>query len=151
MPGMMETILNVGVTPLTFPALQDITGDDFFALDSYRRFLEGFCKSTLNIEHPMFNAQTTGQAGLPDHIKGLETVIIERIGGEQLCDARYLLNECIHAVIRSVIARLRGRTEKTGLPESLGTAVTVKLWSSAIRCSLWNGRGIQSRSQFRRK
>ena len=56
MPGMMETILNVGATPLTLPALQDIAGDDFFALDSYRRFLEGFCKSTLNIDHPMFNA-----------------------------------------------------------------------------------------------
>ena len=35
MPGMMETILNVGVTPLTLPALQNVTGNHFFALDSY--------------------------------------------------------------------------------------------------------------------
>ena len=34
MPGMMETILNVGVTPLTLPALQNVTGNHFFALDS---------------------------------------------------------------------------------------------------------------------
>ena len=127
MPGMMETILNVGVTPLTLPALQDITGNHFFALDLYRRFLEGFCKSTLNVDHPMFDAQTIEQAGLPDHIKDLETVISERIGGERLCDARYLLNECIHAVIRSSnSATAQAYRKKTGLPESLGTAVTIQ-------------------------
>ena len=127
MPGMMETILNVGVTPLTLPALQKVNGNHFFALDSYRRFLEGFCKSALNIDHLMFNAQTMEQAGLPDHIKDLETVISERIGGERLCDARYLLNECIHAVIRSSnSATAQAYRKKTGLPESLGTAVTVQ-------------------------
>ena len=127
MPGMMETILNVGVTPLTLPALQKVNGNHFFALDSYRRFLEGFCKSALNIDHLMFDAQTMEQAGLPDHIKDLETVISERIGGERLCDARYLLNECIHAVIRSSnSATAQAYRKKTGLPESLGTAVTVQ-------------------------
>ena len=75
----------------------------------------------------MFNAQTSGQAGLADHIKDLETVVSERIGGEQLCDARYLLNECIHAVIRSSSsATAQAYRKKTGLPESLGTAVTVQ-------------------------
>ncbi len=127
MPGMMETILNVGVTPLTLPALQKSTGGHFFALDSYRRFLEGFCKSMLGIDRSMFDAQTKENTELADHIKDLETTISEQIGAEQLCDARYLLNECIHAVIRSS----RGTTaqayrKKTGLPESLGTAVTVQ-------------------------
>ena len=127
MPGMMETILNVGVTPLTLPALQNITGDHFFALDSYRRFLEGFCKSILGIDHSMLDAQTKENTGLADHMKDLEIVVSEQIGAERLCDARYLLNECIHAVIRSShSSTAKAYRKKTGLPESLGTAVTVQ-------------------------
>lgn len=127
MPGMMDTILNVGVTPLTLPALQNGTSDHFFALDSYRRFLEGFCKSILGIDRSIFDVQTKENTDLADHIKDLETVVSEQIGAERLCDARYLLNGCIHAVIRSGHSTTaQAYRKRTGLPESLGTAVTVQ-------------------------
>ena len=127
MPGMMETILNVGVTQVTLPALRNITGDHLFALHSYQRFLEGFCRSVLCIDLCIFDAPTQEKLELADRIKNLEAVVGEQIGAERLCDARYLLNECIHAVIRSShSSTAQAYRRKTGLPESLGTAVTVQ-------------------------
>ena len=127
MPGMMETILNVGVTPLTLPALTDITGNRPFALDSYQRFLEGFCKSILCIDHSVLDAQAQENKDLADHTEQLETLASGKIGAERLCDTRYLLDQCIHAVIRSShSSTAQAYRKKTGLPDSLGTAVTVQ-------------------------
>tara|TARA_B100001057_G_scaffold500063_1_gene613253 strand:+ start:1512 stop:3071 length:1560 start_codon:yes stop_codon:yes gene_type:complete len=127
MPGMMETILNVGVTPLTLPALRNITSDRRFALDSYQRFLDCFCRSILRSDLSPYDAKTQEKLELADHIKNLEAVVGEQIGSKRLCDARYLLNECIHAVIRSShSSTAQGYRKKTGLAESLGTAVTVQ-------------------------
>ena len=49
MPGMMETVLNVGMSETVAQSLERITGDSRFAWDSYRRFIEMFGKTVVGV------------------------------------------------------------------------------------------------------
>ncbi|VUT27477.1 MAG: pyruvate phosphate dikinase [Candidatus Syntrophoarchaeum sp. GoM_oil] len=54
MPGMMDTILNLGLNDATVQGLAKVTGDDRFAYDSYRRFIALFCNIALGLEEKEF-------------------------------------------------------------------------------------------------
>ena len=54
MPGMMDTILNLGLNDLTVEGLSHSSGDERFALDSYRRFIQMYSTVVLGIEHSVF-------------------------------------------------------------------------------------------------
>ena len=54
MPGMMDTVLNLGLNDVTVNALAAKSGDRRFALDSYRRFITMYCDVVLGIEHHHF-------------------------------------------------------------------------------------------------
>jgi pyruvate,orthophosphate dikinase len=54
MPGMMDTVLNLGLNDETVEALARQTGDRRFALDSYRRFLQMFAKVVLHLDAQPF-------------------------------------------------------------------------------------------------
>ncbi|MDQ7849775.1 MAG: pyruvate, phosphate dikinase, partial [Armatimonadota bacterium] len=54
MPGMMDTVLNLGSTPATIEALARATGDARFAYDSYRRFIQMFGNVVLGVKHERF-------------------------------------------------------------------------------------------------
>jgi len=54
MPGMMDTVLNLGLNDVTVKALADKSGDRRFALDSYRRFITMYSDVVLGIEHHHF-------------------------------------------------------------------------------------------------
>ncbi|HLB07057.1 MAG TPA: PEP/pyruvate-binding domain-containing protein, partial [Alphaproteobacteria bacterium] len=54
MPGMMETVLNLGLTDQTVQGLKAHSGDGRFAFDSYRRFLQMFGNVVLGVEHHRF-------------------------------------------------------------------------------------------------
>src|SRR5947209_8299380 len=54
MPGMMDTVLNLGLNDLTVAALAKNSGDRRFAYDSYRRFLTMYSDVVLGIEHSRF-------------------------------------------------------------------------------------------------
>lgn len=55
MPGMMDTVLNLGLNDETVKGLADLTGDLRFAYDCYRRFIQMFSNVVLNIEHHLFD------------------------------------------------------------------------------------------------
>jgi len=55
MPGMMDTILNLGLNPETLQCLIEQTGDERFAYDAYRRFIQLFGKVALGIEDEHFD------------------------------------------------------------------------------------------------
>jgi pyruvate, orthophosphate dikinase len=55
MPGMMDTILNLGLTPHTLPGLVKQTGNERFALDAYRRFIQLFGKVAMGISDEDFD------------------------------------------------------------------------------------------------
>ncbi len=54
MPGMMDTILNLGLNDLTVRGLTHSTGNPQFALDSYRRFIQMFSKVVLGLDSVAF-------------------------------------------------------------------------------------------------
>jgi pyruvate,orthophosphate dikinase len=54
MPGMMDTVLNLGLNDITAVALAEKSRDRRFALDSYRRFITMYANVVLGIEHHHF-------------------------------------------------------------------------------------------------
>ncbi len=54
MPGMMDTVLNLGLNATTLKGLTELTGDERFALDAYRRFIQLFGKIVLGIDGDLF-------------------------------------------------------------------------------------------------
>ena len=54
MPGMMDTVLNLGLNDETVEGLAKKTGNERFALDSYRRFLQMFGDVVLGVRHSLF-------------------------------------------------------------------------------------------------
>jgi pyruvate,orthophosphate dikinase len=55
MPGMMDTVLNLGLNDNTVKGLAELTGDERFAFDSYRRFLSLYGKIVLSIDDKKFD------------------------------------------------------------------------------------------------
>ncbi|CAN5211817.1 pyruvate, phosphate dikinase [soil metagenome] len=54
MPGMMDTVLNLGLNDATVEGLAKLSGDRRFAFDSYRRFIQMYSNVVLNLDHHMF-------------------------------------------------------------------------------------------------
>ena len=54
MPGMMDTVLNIGLNDTTVKGLAEATGNERFAWDSYRRLLDMFGEVVLGISHEDF-------------------------------------------------------------------------------------------------
>ncbi len=54
MPGMMDTVLNLGLNDATAEGLAKLSGDRRFALDSYRRFIQMYSNVVLDMEHHVF-------------------------------------------------------------------------------------------------
>jgi pyruvate,orthophosphate dikinase len=57
MPGMMDTVLNLGLNDVTVQALEKSSGNPRFAWDSYRRFITMYSNVVLNVEHASFEAE----------------------------------------------------------------------------------------------
>ncbi|RAK52298.1 pyruvate, phosphate dikinase [Phenylobacterium deserti] len=54
MPGMMDTVLNLGLSDKTVDGLAKLSGDRRFAFDSYRRFIQMYSNVVLGLDHHMF-------------------------------------------------------------------------------------------------
>src|SRR3984885_14639888 len=54
MPGMMDTVLNLGLNAATAEGLAKLTGNPRFAYDSYRRFIQMYSDVVLGVEHALF-------------------------------------------------------------------------------------------------
>ncbi|MEQ1938293.1 pyruvate, phosphate dikinase [Mesorhizobium sp. CN5-321] len=54
MPGMLDTVLNLGLNDGTVEALAAESGDARFAYDSYRRFIQMYCDVVLGLDHEIF-------------------------------------------------------------------------------------------------
>ncbi|QQS02413.1 MAG: pyruvate, phosphate dikinase [Austwickia sp.] len=140
MPGMMETVLNIGLNDQSVNGLAQVTGNERFAWDSYRRLLQMFGKTVLDIEGIRFedvmdeakNAKGTSSdmdldaddfRGIVEKFKG---IIKEETGKDFPQDSKEQLLESVRAVFRSwnsERAVLYRRQER--IPADLGTAVNV--------------------------
>ncbi len=54
MPGMMDTVLNLGLNDVTVEALASLSGDERFACDSYRRFIQMYGDVVMGVDHELF-------------------------------------------------------------------------------------------------
>lgn len=141
MPGMMETVLNIGLNDETVNGLVAFTKDERFAWDSYRRLIQMFGKTVLDIEGHLFEeaidaakhakgvaADTDLDAADLKALVGVYKGIVQSETGKPFPqDIRIQLNEAIMAVFRSwnsERAHIYRRQER--IPADLGTAVNVQ-------------------------
>ena len=57
MPGMMDTILNLGINDQVVVRLAELTGNERFAYDSYRRFIQMFSDVVMGVDRKLFEAE----------------------------------------------------------------------------------------------
>lgn len=140
MPGMMETVLNIGLNDASVKGLTEVSGSERFAWDSYRRLLQMFGKTVLDIPGEVFADaldKAKSEKGVSsdldldvDDLKALVTTfkacVKQYSGAEFPQHPREQLDLAIRAVFDSwntERARLYRRRER--IPHDLGTAVNV--------------------------
>lgn len=140
MPGMMDTVLNLGLNEETVQGLAEQTGDLRFALDAYRRFASLFGEIVLDVAHEKFErvmdrfkAQTKGGKDTdlkPDELRGIIAAEKEIILAEQHAipdDPYEQLRVAIAAVFNSWMGRRACDYRRINrIPDNLGTAVNVQ-------------------------
>ena len=140
MPGMMETVLNIGLNDASVKGLAEESGDERFAWDSYRRLLQMFGKTVLDMPGEVFSdtldkaksakGVTTDVDLDVDDLRELVSVfkdlVREHSGHDFPQHPREQLDMAINAVFNSwntERARLYRRRER--IPQHLGTAVNI--------------------------
>ncbi|MDR7037465.1 pyruvate,orthophosphate dikinase [Methylobacterium sp. BE186] len=141
MPGMMDTVLNLGLNDETVEALARGAGDPRFAYDSYRRFITMYSNVVLGVEHHAFeealehykegkglNLDTDLGAEDWKHLVGTYKEIVRREHGSDFPQKpEDQLWGAIGAVFNSwMIPRAKKYRELNSIPESWGTAVNVQ-------------------------
>lgn len=129
MPGMLDTVLNLGLNDDTVEGLARVSGDAWFAWDSYRRFLTMFATTVLGAPATSLDVGPAGdtEAAVREHVTALRARIAEVTGCEVPADPRAQLRAAVEAVFASWDCdRARAYRAKEGIDEGLGTAVNVQ-------------------------
>lgn len=141
MPGMMDTILNLGLNDETVEGLSALTENPRFAYDSYRRFIQMFGDVVMEISKTKFDAIFDAKKDekgyqydvdlttedLKDIIAGYKALVKEEMGRDFPQDPKDQLMEAVMAVFRSwnndraILYR-----KLNEIPDSIGTAVNVQ-------------------------
>lgn len=126
MPGMMSTVLNLGLTDAATTALAAETADPRFALDSRLRFLSSYATEVLGLERETL-AAIAQRVGTAVVVRNVEDTIRTRTGEPVGEDAARHLERAIAAVFSSWDTP-RAITYRAlhDIPADLGTAVTVQ-------------------------
>jgi pyruvate, orthophosphate dikinase len=141
MPGMMDTVLNLGLNDVTVDAVATSAGDERFAWDSYRRFIQMYSNVVLDIDHHNFEEileeykdikgyhldTDLSAADWRDIVKRYKAKVQETIGRPFPQDPHEQLWGAIGAVFSSWMNQ-RAITYRrlNDIPESWGTAVNVQ-------------------------
>ncbi|MEI6485889.1 MAG: pyruvate, phosphate dikinase [Sphingomonadales bacterium] len=141
MPGMMDTVLNLGLNDLTVEGLAAASGNARFAWDSYRRFIQMYGDVVLELDHYLFedaleiakeDKGVTQDTGLDaDDLKALVrrymAIVEQNLGRPFPQDPHEQLWGAIGAVFGSWRSdRARTYRRLNDIPESWGTAVNVQ-------------------------
>jgi pyruvate,orthophosphate dikinase len=98
MPGMMDTVLNIGLNDNTVQGLIETSGNAHFAYDSYRRFITMFGNVVMGVPHAVF-----------------EELLEEAKRREGVRHDSELSAEALHGLIQPMKARIQARTRR-GFP-----------------------------------
>lgn len=140
MPGMMDTVLNVGLTDTSVDGLAAVAGDERFAWDSYRRLIQMFGKTVLGVDGEHFDKALEARkkdrgassdvdldvADLRELVAEFKEIVHRESGTDFPQDPREQLDHAVRAVFESwntERARVYRRQER--IPDDLGTAVNV--------------------------
>ncbi|MDJ0464491.1 pyruvate, phosphate dikinase [Streptomyces sp. H27-C3] len=141
MPGMMDTVLNIGLSDKSVTGLaKQVGGDERFAWDSYRRLIQMFGKTVLGVDGDLFEEALEEAkqakkvvidtdleaADLKKLVKRFKKIVSDRAGRDFPQDPREQMDLAINAVFDSWNtdrAKLYRRQER--IPGDLGTAVNV--------------------------
>ncbi|MGH9248537.1 MAG: pyruvate, phosphate dikinase [Acidimicrobiales bacterium] len=141
MPGMMDTVLNLGLNDRSVKGLAQVTDDERFAYDSYRRFIAMYARIVLDLDAAGFDdeleaakerAGVTSDADLePDALKELcatyKRIVKEATRRAFPQDPQRQLHGAIEAVFNSWDSpRARAYRDREKIPHDLGTAVNVQ-------------------------
>jgi pyruvate,orthophosphate dikinase len=141
MPGMMDTVLNLGLNDQTVEGLAERSGDRRFAYDTYRRFIQMYADVVLGLDHELFEEILENYKGL----KGLEydtelaaedwTDIVARFKTLVENELGTPFPQDIHAQLWGAIAAVFGSWQNAraiayrrlhDIPDDWGTAVTIQ-------------------------
>ncbi|RAY12083.1 pyruvate, phosphate dikinase [Actinomadura craniellae] len=140
MPGMMETVLNIGLNDESVHGLAAQAGDERFAWDSYRRLIQMFGKTVLDIDGDLFeeaidDAKATkgtdsdldlDTADFKKLVQVYKDIVREQAGRDFPADPREQMDLAVRAVFESWNAPraiLYRRQER--IPADVGTAVNI--------------------------
>ncbi|WP_406305137.1 pyruvate, phosphate dikinase [Streptomyces sp. NBC_00885] len=140
MPGMMDTVLNIGLSDASVVGLAKQSGDERFAWDSYRRLIQMFGKTVLGVDGELFEdaldeAKTAKKvtvdtdldaADLKKLVKQFKKTVAREAGRDFPQDPREQMDLAIRSVFESWNtdrAKLYRRQER--IPGDLGTAVNI--------------------------
>jgi pyruvate,orthophosphate dikinase len=141
MPGMMDTVLNLGLNDESVKGLAEQTDNERFAYDSYRRFVQMFGKIVLDVPGDLFeealhelveskhvNVDTElDAADLAGLVETFKAIVRKEAGVEFPADPLEQLGYAIEAVFKSWNGkRARDYRRYEGIPDDLGTAVNVQ-------------------------
>ena len=141
MPGMMDTVLNLGLNDESVEGLAKQTGDDRFAYDSYRRFIQMFGKIVLDVPGEAFehlfeaakadagavNDADLGADELAEVVRGFKQLVEDHTGAAFPQDPAVQLRQAIEAVFASWNSpRANAYRNREKLSHDLGTAVNVQ-------------------------
>jgi pyruvate,orthophosphate dikinase len=141
MPGMMDTVLNLGLNDETREALARLTGNERFSYDAYRRFIQLFGKIVLGIDSEKFDHKfderkkrlgvtedtQVGAEALAELIQDYKAIVKKETGKDFPTDPRKQMELAIRAVFASWNGR-RARDYRRihKISDDLGTAVNVQ-------------------------
>jgi pyruvate,orthophosphate dikinase len=140
MPGMMDTVLNLGLNDATLAGLIELTGDERFAWDACRRFVQMFGRIVLDVPGEAFEQEfervktrcgaatdtDLDAAALRELVTSCKRIVREATGREFPSDPLEQLELAIRAVFRSWLGqRARDYRRFHKISDDLGTAVNV--------------------------
>jgi pyruvate,orthophosphate dikinase len=140
MPGMMDTVLNLGLNDQTVEAIARLTSNERFAYDAYRRFIQMFGKIVLGIDGELFDhafdeAKRKARAKLDtdldaENLKKIcnefKEITASETGAGFPTDPQQQLDEAVKAVFRSWNGdRAKAYRRREKIPDDLGTAVNI--------------------------
>lgn len=141
MPGMMDTVLNLGLNDESVKGLAAQTGDERFAYDAYRRFIQMFADIVMGVERDLFEEEIAKKKeeknvsqdveltaeDWKELVEKFKAIVREKAGRGFPSDPREQLDLAIQAVFRSWNnPRAITYRKQYDIPDDLGTAVNVQ-------------------------
>ena len=140
MPGMMDTVLNIGLNDQSVDGLAQVSEDPRFAWDSYRRLIQMFGKTVMDVDGDLFSDALDNlkeqrgvkadveltESDLRELVETFKQIVRQETGREFPQDPREQMDLAIEAVFRSwnsERAHIYRRRER--IPHDLGTAVNI--------------------------